>query len=198
MIYVFGLDGKCLERNEAPLSPGLEDAFRTNKGHDAVIVELAPDQFPPSAPYGVFYLVEGRVTIDPSWQPPAPPVDPLALLTQTIAENVASSPHDKRFMRQKEVGKKAITWIREHPTCTPDEAETYVMDLVLAAIPGQPVIPKLYFEYKGQPQGLAMSYLYEAIQRGYCPAGTPMTWQSIVGLIVGTPEEMLADWLISL
>jgi hypothetical protein len=195
LTYVFDKDGRCVALNcsQNPTAESYEGEF--GPGLTLVPFDSEPH---PGVLNDYLRLVGGQVVVDPSWQPPPPPIDQLALLTQTVAQNVGSSVHDKRFMRQKEVGKTAIAWIKAHPTCTPDEAEAYVMDLVLAAIPGEPVIPKLYFEYKGTPQGLAMSYLYEVIQRGYMPEGTPIAWQSIVGLIVATPDDKIAEWLRSL
>lgn len=138
------------------------------------------------------------VQLDPDWQPPATPADPIQELTQVVRRNIAASPHDKRFLTQKAIGKQAIAWIKEHPACTPQEAEDYVMGLVGAELPGEPMVPKLYWEHQGAPQGLAMSYLHEAIKRGYLPAGTPLTWASLVGLIAATPEAQIAAWLRSL
>ncbi|MBI5521701.1 MAG: hypothetical protein HY910_03660 [Desulfarculus sp.] len=144
---------------------------------------------------------EGQVVgvqLDPAWEPPAPPADPFQELTEVVRRNLAASPHDKRFLTQKAIGKQAIAWIKEHPACTPQEAEDYVMGLVQAELAGEPMVPKLYWEYQGVPQGLAMSYLHEAIKRGYLPAGTPLTWVSLTGLIVATPQEQIAAWLRSL
>ena len=144
---------------------------------------------------------DGQVTalgVDPAWQPPAPPPDPIQELAQVVARNVAASPHDRRFLVQKAIGKQAVAWIREHPACAAQEAEDYVMGLILAELPGEPVVPKLYWEHQGIPQGLAMSYLHEAIRRGYCPADTPLAWASLVGLIVATPGDQIDDWLRSL
>lgn len=149
-------------------------------------------------------VVAGSVTANPSWQPPAPTspgnrvLEGLADLAQVVAKNVAASPHDKRFLTQKEIGKEIISWVKANPDCTPDQAEDYIMPLILADLPGQPVVPKLYWVHQGAPHGLAMSYLFEAIKREYCPANTPMTWASLVGLIVATPESQIAAWLRSL
>jgi hypothetical protein len=145
------------------------------------------------------------VAVDPAWSPPAPPPDPLqalqadvARVEQVVAKTLPVSPHDRRFLTQKEIGKTIIPWIKANPDCTPEQAETQIVALILAELPGEPVVPKLYWEHEGQPQGLAMSYLYEAIKRGYCPPETPLTWASLVGLVVATPEEMIAAWLRSL
>lgn len=139
-----------------------------------------------------------RVEIDPTYQPPAPPPDRLAELNEVVRRNLAASPHDRRFLTQKAIGKQAIAWIKEHPACTPQEAEEYVMGLVLAELPGEPMVPKLYWEHQGAPQGLAMSYLHEAVKRGYLPEGAPLTWASLTGLIAATPQEQIAAWLRSL
>lgn len=147
-------------------------------------------------------VVEGgqvvAMELDPDWRPPVPPPDPFLELTQMVRRNIAASPHDKRFLVQKAIGKQAIAWIKQHPDCTPQEAEDQVMGLVQAELAGEPMVPKLYWEHQGAPQGLAMSYLHEAIRRGYLPADTPLTWASLVGLIVATPPEQIAAWLRSL
>ena len=197
MLYVFDPSGKCVERNGSPVPPPLE-AFEDKYGHGTVVVSTEDEGPFSTAPSDHISLVDGEIRVDPAWQPPAPPPDPLAELAQVVARNIAASPHDKRFLTQKAIGKQAISWIKGHPACTPQEAEDYVMGLVLAELPGQPVVPKLYWEHQGAPQGLAMSYLYEAIQRGYLPPATPLTWASLVGLIVGTPEKQIAAWLRSL
>ncbi len=171
----------------------LDTAESLNKPIEALVATLSAD--------GSQVL---SISVDPAWQPPAPTapdtslLDGLAELAQVVARNVAVSPHDRRFLMQKDIGKQAIKWIRQHPLCTPDEAEQYIMALVLAELPGQPVVPKLYWEYQGAAQGLAMSYLHEAIKRGYCPPTTPMSWESLVALIVATPESQIDAWLRSL
>lgn len=158
---------------------------------------------------------DGQVTaviVDPAWQPPAPAPDPLAALmakvdanTEAVARNVASSPHDKRGMTDKDIGKLIIPKIKSNPAMTVDEALDEIVEMILAEIPGEPIIPTLWVERprKSNPaetvyMGLGPSYLFEAIKRGYCPATTPMTWDSLVGLIVATPEEQIAAWLRSL
>ncbi|MFH1034301.1 MAG: hypothetical protein V1806_07315 [Pseudomonadota bacterium] len=207
MVYVFDQQGRCLERNTLPAPPPVA-AFMANHGQEIILWPRETDPYP-EVPLNrlTATIVEGLVTgleVDPAWQPPAPAppeasvLDGLAELAEVVANNVAASPHDKRFLTQKAIGKQAIAWIKEHPACTAQEAEDHVMGLILAELPSQPVVPRLYWEHQGTAQGLAMSYLYEAIQRGYCPSDTPLAWASLVGLIVATPEAQIAAWLRSL
>ncbi len=157
------------------------------------------------------YDEEGQLlglSVDPEWAPPAPPVDPvqagLAALEVVVAKNVPASTHDRRYLTDKEIGKTLIPWLKAHPAATVQEATDQVMPLILAELPGQPVIPPLYWEWTNPetsevyPGGLAMSYLYEARERGYCPPETPLTWEALVALVVATPEELIASWLRSL
>lgn len=196
MLYVFDNQGRCVECNGNPIEPPLA-LFEAKYGEGVVLLRDGEASIP-DAPWTHLILADAQVMVDPGWQPPAPPPDPIQQLTEVVERNVAASPHDKRFLTQKAIGKQAISWIKAHPACTPQETEDYIMGLILAEMPGQPVVPKLYWEFQGQPQGLAMSYLYEAIQRGYCPPATPMAWASLVGLIVGTPESQIDAWLRSL
>lgn len=170
------------------------------------------DQMPEAARLGV--MSQGELTgveLDPAYAPPEPAQDPLAALKgdvarleETVRKTIPVSPHDKRFLAQKEIGKTIIAWIKANPTCTPQEVEDHVMAQVLAELPGQPVVPKLYWEWTdpatGQtsPQGLAMSYCYEAVVRGYLPPEAPVSWPTLVQLIVATPEEQIAAWLRTL
>ena len=207
MIYVFSADGLCLERHliEPPLPLA---SFQANHGPEIVLVPLEVDPFP-QAPLDRFSLVDGQVRVDPAWSLPATPapVDlraEIAALKETVAKNVPASSHDKRYLTDKEVGKLLIPWLKAHPAATVAQATDYVVPLILAELPGQPVIPPLFWEWtdpaSGQvlPFGLAMSYLYEARERGYCPAETPLTWEALVALVVATPEEQIAAWLRSL
>ncbi|MBI4800144.1 MAG: hypothetical protein HY794_15740 [Desulfarculus sp.] len=205
VLIVFGPDNKRLAGPE--WRPNFTDDLILDflRRHPTGEVELFDDDEVPALPPEAMMLMTDQVVADPAYQPPPPPPDPLAELRDEVvksrevaARNIAASPHDKRFLTQKAIGKQAIAWIKAHPGCTPEEAEDYVVALVLAELPNEPLIPKLYWEHKGTPQGLAMSYLHEATKRGYLPAGTPRTWASLVGLIVATPAEQIGAWLRSL
>jgi len=151
------------------------------------------------------------VTINPDYTPPAPAPDPVqalradvAHLKQVVATTIPSSPHDRRYLTDKEIGKMLIPWLKANPSATVQQATNYVVPLILAELPGQPVIPPLYWEWidpatqEVHSFGLGMSYLYEARVRGYCPPETPLTWEALVSLVVATPEEQIAAWLRSL
>jgi hypothetical protein len=125
--------------------------------------------------------------------------------TETIGKNVFASPHDKRFLKDKGLGKTILGWIKANPTCTAQEALVQVVRIVWAAMPNEPIIPRMWDEmpHPDIPDttvyfGLGPSYLHEAIKRGYCPAETPMAWASLVALIVATTDEKIAIWLESL
>lgn len=211
VLYVFALDGSLV------YGPDIRDAFpqelveRVLTLHPgAAYVHQGEAVQPPVIPVWEGGQVVG-IEPDPDWTPPEPAQDPLAALKgdvarleETVKKTIPVSPHDKRFLAQKEIGKTIIAWIKANPTCTPQEVEDRVMAQVLAELPGQPVVPKLYWEWTdpatGQtsPQGLAMSYCYEAVVRGYLPPEAPVTWPTLVQLIVATPEEQIAAWLRSL
>ena len=151
------------------------------------------------------------VTVDPDYTPPPPAPDPVralredvAHLQQVVATTIPSSPHDRRYLTDKEIGKMLLPWLKANPSATVQQATDYVVPLILAELPGQPVIPPLYWEWTDPATqevhsfGLGMSYLYEARVRGYCPPETPLTWEALVSLVVATPEEQIAAWLRSL
>jgi hypothetical protein len=188
--------GKVIGKNGVSPCPPLA-SLEANYGAGIVVHDYPEDPFP-EVPLAALVADESGVSVAADWRPPVPVPNPIALLTEAVAKNLAASPHDKRFLTQKAIGKQAIAWIKAHPTCSAQEAEDYIMEMILAELPGQPVVPKLYWEHLGVPQGLAMSYLHEAIQRGYVPADTPMSWQSLLVLILATPEEQIAAWLRSL
>lgn len=171
------------------------------------------DQEPGAGP--LVATIEGgevvSVAFDPDYVPPAPAPDPVqalredvAHLQQVVATTIPSSPHDRRYLTDKELGKMLIPWLKANPSATVQQATNYVVPLILAELPGQPVIPPLYWEWTDPATqevrafGLGMSYLYEARVRGYCPPETPLTWEALVSLVVATPEEQIAAWLRSL
>lgn len=150
-------------------------------------------------------IAGGMVTAVQVGTPPPPPPDPLAELREVVARNIGASPHDKRGLSDKDIGKLIIPKIKATPDMTAEDALDEIIEMILAELPGQPIIPALWVERprKSNPaetvyMGLGPSYLYEAIKRGYCPPDTPMTWAGLVGLIVATPESQIAAWLRSL
>ncbi len=209
MVYVFSYEGACLERSGWQAGgPYPRPDFEANHGQELVVVPVEDD---PAAgvPLEYISLVDGELVVDPAWTPPeaAAPLDlaaEIAELKGVVAKNVPASPHDRRYLTDKEIGKTLIPWLKANPTATVQEATNHVMPLILAELPGQPVIPPLYWEWTDPatsevyPCGLAMSYLYEARERGYCPPETPLTWEALVALVVATPEELIASWLRSL
>ncbi|MBI4800623.1 MAG: hypothetical protein HY794_18185 [Desulfarculus sp.] len=210
----FGPDGKEIGRGYWRFPAPDEDILakdRASKGIPADALQWqTTDQEVGNLPR--LMLVDGVASLDPAWQPPAPPPDPLAALAeevrlgaQAVARNIAASPHDKRGLTDKDIGKLIIPKIKANPGMTVDEALDEIVEMILAELPGEPIIPALWVERprKSNPaetvyMGLGPSYLHEAIKRGYCPPDTPMTWASLVGLIAATPEKQIAAWLRSL
>jgi hypothetical protein len=214
MIFVFSPTGACLEKNLNSPSPS-EAVFKAKFGDDVLIARYDQDPLPGVLESEIVATIEDgqvvEVAIDPDYTPPAPAPDPVqalredvAHLQQVVATTIPSSPHDRRYLTDKEIGKMLIPWLKANPSATVQQATDYVVPLILAELPGQPVIPPLYWEWTDPATqevrafGLGMSYLYEARVRGYCPPETPLTWEALVSLVVATPEEQIAAWLRSL
>jgi len=197
----------------SPPSPGVLERIKAVDFAAPDALAWVSDQEPDPAPL-VATIAGGavvEVAIDPDYTPPAPTPDPVqalredvAHLQQVVATTIPSSPHDRRYLTDKELGKMLIPWLKANPSATVQQATNYVVPLILAELPGQPVIPPLYWEWTDPATqevrafGLGMSYLYEARVRGYCPPETPLTWEALVSLVVATPEEQIAAWLRSL
>lgn len=136
-------------------------------------------------------LAEGRVTdvtVDPAWTPP--PIEPteLALLREAVNRNLLASPHDRRWLEQKEEAKsEGIPWIKAHPAAGQAEAETAINGAIEAAFPGQPRVVS--------GAGIIASYAAEAQARGVIPAAT---YEALRDFIAATPESQLHKLLAKL
>jgi hypothetical protein len=94
------------------------------------------------------------------------------------------SPHDRRWLEQKEIAKEAgITYIKAHPDCTMDEMEAALRAEVAGQFPGEPVVVGA---------GLIMSYADEAQKRGYIPEAT---WDALKALVANATEKQLRQML---
>ncbi|KMY68483.1 hypothetical protein AAU61_02100 [Desulfocarbo indianensis] len=129
-------------------------------------------------------IEEGHVVdvqADPAYAPPDPPLDPVEELTAVVSKNVLASPHDKRFLAQKEAAKSVMWWIRENPDCAAAQVLAQVEAAIEAETPGEPVVVCA--------QGLMDTYAYEAHQRGLISADT---WEELKALILAsTPAQLM-------
>lgn len=129
-------------------------------------------------------IVPGSLRADPDYMPPDPPLDPVAELKAAVDQNLMASPHDRRFLAQKEAAKTVMWWIRENPDCTAGQVLTQVEAAIAAETPGEPVVVS--------GQGLLETYAHEAHQRGLIPAAT---WEALKALILASTPAQLTRML---
>jgi hypothetical protein len=132
-----------------------------------------------------------EVAIDPDYTPPAPTPDPvqarLEALESAVAANLLVSPHDRRWLAQKERAKLfGIPWLRDHPEAGQQDLEAAVLADLAEAFPAQPLVVS---------GGVIMSYAAEAAARGYIPDAS---FASLKGLILASSEQQLQAMLAAL
>ncbi len=187
MIYVFDPAGSCLERNTVSPAPSPQ-AFAANHGQGIVLKELASDPHP-QAPLASLGLVGGEVVLDPAYEPPQPPqpVDILAefaALKATLAANLLASPHDRRWLTQKERAKLfGIPWLQSHPEADQADLEAAIQAELAEAFPGEPIVTGA---------GIIMSYAAEAASRGHIAEAS---FQALRDLVVGSSQAELQAML---
>lgn len=187
MIYVFSPEGRCLERNTMPEAPPRQ-VFELNYGPDIVLVSLESDPAP-GVPLKFIGHAQGQLTVDPSYSPPAPepPVDlqaEMAELKAVVAANLLASPHDRRWLAQKEAAKGVMAWMQANPACDQAQVEAQVAAAMQAATPGEPVVIAA--------AGLVQSYADEAARRGLVPAAS---FESLKALVLASSSEQLRQML---
>ncbi len=144
---------------------------------------------------GSLLITATEVSPNPAWQPPAPPVDRLADLvakvdaaTEQVNGNILASPHDKRWLAQKNEAKsEGIAWVKAHPASTQTEAETAINAIIAAAFPAEPRVVS--------GGGLIVSYAVEAQARGIIAAAT---YEALRDFMVATPDKQLQKLLAKL
>ena len=190
MVYVFNRDGQCLERNTNPVAPE-RPAFEANHGPDLTLVPVDDDPAP-DAPLEFITLVDGQVAVDPTWQPPAPPapVDLAAkieALEAVVAGNLLASPHDRRWLQQKEAAKAfGIPWLKANPEAGQAQCEAAVQAHLESAFPGLPVVVS---------GGVLLSYAAEAAARGYIPEAS---FEALRALVLAASDSQLNSMLKAL
>lgn len=143
-------------------------------------------------------IVNGEVTgvaVDPAWQPPAPPPDPLAELVAKVDKLPAGTIHETRLRDQKEFLKLwAIPWVKANPQATPEDAAQAILAALRAEFPADPICIGVYAKDPdtGREDGLLMSYAESAHLAGLTP---DKSWQALRDLIVNTPEQQLREAL---
>ncbi|MFH1058929.1 MAG: hypothetical protein V1797_09675, partial [Pseudomonadota bacterium] len=131
------------------------------------------DQMPEVARLGV--MNQGELTgveLDPAYTPPAAEPDSMqvrlealeqavARQEQAVATNLLASPHDRRWLAQKERAKLfGISWLKAHPEASMAELAVAVETDLAEQFPGQPIVVSA---------GIILSYAAEANARGYIP-----------------------------
>lgn len=206
---VIGSQGQLLPQ---PYDACLAAALIVNPGLAAEnlatlqILDLADakriDQMPEAARLGV---IEDEqligVELDPAYTPPADAPDLVAALAekvqalsaavdrqeQAVAANLLVSPHDRRWLAQKERAKLfGIPWLREHPEAEQEALEAAVLADLAEAFPAQPLVVS---------GGVIMSYAAEAAARGYIPDAS---FASLKSLILASSEQQLQAMLAAL
>jgi len=112
-------------------------------------------------------IVDGQVvgvTVDPDYVPPTPAPDPvqtrLAALEATLEQIPLNTPHNRRWLAQKERVKAAgIAYIQSHPACAQAELEQALAADLAAGLPGQPLVVN--------PAGVIQSYAEAAQTQGF-------------------------------
>ncbi|MFZ5585467.1 MAG: hypothetical protein ACOZHQ_06015 [Thermodesulfobacteriota bacterium] len=189
MLYVF-VDNLCVEQNASPAPPPLE-VFRQKYGAGVAVVDIADETPFLGVPRQFIRLVDGTVGVDPAWTPPAPAPDPvqtrLAALEQTVAANILASPHDRRWLKQKERAKLfGISWLKAHPEASQAEFEAAVMADLAQAFLDEPLVVG---------GGVILSYAAEAHARGYIP---DPGFAALRDLIVVSGDDQLQAMLAAL
>lgn len=141
------------------------------------------------------------VAPDPAWTPPAPGPEPIAQLRekvdglavavarqeQAVAANLLASPHDRRWLAQKERAKLfGVAWIKANPLCDQAGLEAALNADLALAFPDQPLVVAA---------GVILSYAAEAHARGYIPEPG---FASLRELIVASSDAELKAMLAAL
>ncbi|MFH1058922.1 MAG: hypothetical protein V1797_09640, partial [Pseudomonadota bacterium] len=172
VLYVFALDGSLV------YGPDIRDAFpqelveRVLTLHPGAAYVHQGEAVPPP----VIPVWEGGQVVgiepDPDWTPPEPAPDPVqvrlealeqavARQEQAVAANLLASPHDRRWLAQKERAKLfGIAWLKAHPEASMEELAVAVETDLAEQFPGQPIVVSA---------GIILSYAAEANARGYIP-----------------------------
>ena len=181
---IFDAEGRAVsrtvfDRSLPPVPPGGRLAYNTA---DPALI---------AAPLGslVAVIEEGRVVgviPDPAYTPPEPQPDPtqvrLEALEAAVANNILASPHDRRWLAQKERAKIfGIPWLKDHPEATGADLEAAVLADLAATFPGEPVVASV---------GVIQSYAVEAAARGYIPEATFEALRALV--VASTPAQLQA------
>ncbi|MFH1033607.1 MAG: hypothetical protein V1806_03795 [Pseudomonadota bacterium] len=203
MLYVFDQQGRCLERNGLDVAPPLA-AFVANHGPDIVLWPQEADPYPLvplemlTATISQGQVVE--VTVDPAWQPPAPPA-PDTSVQDSLADILARvdaipvSDHSRRNEDQKEFIKTfGIPWVKANPEATPEEAVAAILEALRAEFPADPIVSLIYAkdEATGREDGLLMSYAKSAVKLGLI---AEPTWQALRALVVDASKQLLREAL---
>ncbi|MFZ5586151.1 MAG: hypothetical protein ACOZHQ_09500 [Thermodesulfobacteriota bacterium] len=196
MLYVF-VDGQCVEQNASPAPPPLE-VFRQKYGEGVAVVDIADETPFLGVPRQHLHLVDGAVIVNPAWTPPAPALDPVqvrlealeaavARQEQAVAANLLASPHDRRWLAQKERAKLfGIGWIKANPEASMEELEAAVIADLASQFSGEPLVVS---------GGVILSYAVEAAARGYIPDGS---YESLRALVVAADADQIQAMLAAL
>ncbi|MFH1058754.1 MAG: hypothetical protein V1797_08760 [Pseudomonadota bacterium] len=168
MLYVF-VENVCVEQNANSIPPSL-DVFQRKYGEGVAVIEVADETPFLGVPRQYLQLVDGAVIVDPAYEPPEPQPDPVQVLLealeqavarqeQAVAANLLASPHDRRWLAQKERAKLfGVGWIKANPACGQAGLETALAADLAQAFPDQPLVVAA---------GVILSYAAEAHARGY-------------------------------
>lgn len=104
------------------------------------------------------------VTLDPNYTPPAPAPDPvqarLAALESALERIPLNTPHNRRWLAQKERVKAAgIAYIQAHPACAQADLEQALAAELAADFPGDPIVVNAV--------GVIQSYVDAALAQGF-------------------------------
>lgn len=149
----------------------------------------------PDAHAGWLVSMEGGQVVgvepDPGYTPSEPAPDPvqarLEALEAAVATNILASPHDRRWLAQKERAKLfGISWIKANPEAGQADLEAAVMADLAQQFPGEPLVVS---------GGVVLGYAVEAAARGYIPDGS---YESLRALVVAASADQLQAMLAAL
>lgn len=135
-------------------------------------------------------IVDGQVVevaIDPDYVPPAPVPDPvqarLEALEATLERIPLNTPHNRRWLAQKERVKAAgIAYIQAHPACAQVDLEQALAADLTAGFPGEPIVVNA--------PGVIQSYADTALAQGFIAEASFPALRDLVA--ASSPDQIQA------